>query len=183
MAAALVRGERVLLGHRTAERSWYPSVWDLPGGHVEPGESETGALLRDLNEEVGVRVPRPVTKPIARLRPPTKHEPNFELAIWLVTDWSGEVTNCAPAEHDELRWCSANELLALSLAHPQYRTVLARAIVKPPEQRTVTSRPARASDGLALVAVGYQPLHSTYEVGLFVTQEGRAHQLVQVCVM
>jgi 8-oxo-dGTP diphosphatase len=130
VAGALVRGGRVLLGHRTAERIWYPSVWDVPGGHVEPGESESGALLRELTEEVGVRIPRPVTKPIARLRPPTKHEPAFELAIWLVTDWIGEVTNCAPAEHDELRWCSADELSALSLAHPDYRTVLARAIAE-----------------------------------------------------
>jgi 8-oxo-dGTP diphosphatase len=130
VAGALVRGERVLLGHRTAERRWYPSVWDLPGGHVEPGESETGALLRELTEEVGVRVLRPVTEPIARLRPPTTHEPDFELAIWLVTDWTGEVTNCAPAEHDELRWCSADELSALSLARPDYRTVLARAIAE-----------------------------------------------------
>jgi 8-oxo-dGTP pyrophosphatase MutT (NUDIX family) len=130
VAGALIQGERVLLGHRTAERSSYPSVWDLPGGHVDPGESETDALLRELSEEIGVSVPRPVTEPIARLRPPTKHGPSFELAIWLVTDWTGEVTNCAPDEHDELRWCSSDELFGLSLAHPDYRTVIARAIAE-----------------------------------------------------
>jgi 8-oxo-dGTP pyrophosphatase MutT (NUDIX family) len=130
VVGALVRGERVLLGHRTAERSSYPSVWGLPGGHVEPGESETGALLRELAEEVGVRVLLPVTEPIARLRPPPTHEPDCELAIWLVTDWADEVSNCAPAEHDELRWCRADELSELSLTHPEYRTVLARAIAQ-----------------------------------------------------
>lgn len=35
----LVRGDgRVLLCHRQADRASYPNVWDLPGGHIEPGE-------------------------------------------------------------------------------------------------------------------------------------------------
>jgi hypothetical protein len=46
----------------------------------------------------------------------------------VVTDWAGQVTNCAPMEHDELRWFGADEWPALSLAHPDYRTVLAMAI-------------------------------------------------------
>ncbi len=49
------------------------------------------------------------------------------MAIWVVTDWAGQVTNCAPVEHDELRWFCADELLALSLAHPEYSTVLGLA--------------------------------------------------------
>jgi hypothetical protein len=46
----------------------------------------------------------------------------------------------------ELR--SAGELLTLLLAHPEYRTVLARAIAEAAEQRAVSSRPANASEGL-----------------------------------
>ena len=38
VAGVLVRGAEVLLGHRSPHRRWYPDVWDLPGGHVEPGE-------------------------------------------------------------------------------------------------------------------------------------------------
>jgi hypothetical protein len=47
----------------------------------------------------------------------------------------------------------------------------------------VSSRPVHASEGLALVAGGVRLLPRAYEVGLFVTQEGRAHQPVQLCVM
>ena len=66
--------------------------------------------------------------PLARLHPTVQHEPSLELAIWVVTEWTGEITNCAPREHDELRWFGAHEWPALGLAHPDYSTLLAKAI-------------------------------------------------------
>ena len=53
---ALVRGGRVLLAHRRMDKHAYPGVWDLPGGLMEEGESELGALSRELHEELGVRM-------------------------------------------------------------------------------------------------------------------------------
>lgn len=128
VAGALIQHERVLLGHRSAGRVSYPHVWDLPGGHVEFGESPRDALVRELAEELGIRIPRPNAPPLARFCPPVEHEPSLELAIWVVTEWQGEVTNCAPREHDELRWFGPDEWPALMLAHPDYSTLLATAI-------------------------------------------------------
>ncbi len=54
VAGALVTAGRVLLGHRSPLRHWHPDVWDLPGGHVEQGESEPQALAREMREELGV---------------------------------------------------------------------------------------------------------------------------------
>jgi 8-oxo-dGTP pyrophosphatase MutT (NUDIX family) len=34
-------------------------VWDLPGGHVLPGEESAEALVRELTEELGVVIDRP----------------------------------------------------------------------------------------------------------------------------
>ncbi|MFF1615243.1 NUDIX hydrolase [Amycolatopsis sp. NPDC058278] len=45
--AALVRKGRVLLVHRSPNRHACPDVWDLPGGHIEPGETELAALTRE----------------------------------------------------------------------------------------------------------------------------------------
>ena len=127
VAAALIQHERLLLGHRSAGRASYPSVWDLPGGHVEFGEAPLDALVRELTEELGILISRPYAPPLARLHP-LEREPDLELAIWVVTAWAGSVTNCAPAEHDELRWFGADEWSGLSLAHSEYRTVLGVAM-------------------------------------------------------
>jgi len=59
VAGLLVRGGRVLLCHRSAGRQWFPDVWDLPGGHVERGELPIKALVRELKEELGIRIQQP----------------------------------------------------------------------------------------------------------------------------
>ena len=56
VVGALVRQDRVLLVHRRPKRRAGPDVWDLPGGNVEAGESELGALARELSEELGVQM-------------------------------------------------------------------------------------------------------------------------------
>ncbi len=55
MAAVVRRGDRVLITrrHGHAERG---GQWEFPGGKVEPGETEAGALAREIREELGCAV-------------------------------------------------------------------------------------------------------------------------------
>ncbi|RDI46200.1 NUDIX domain-containing protein [Nocardia mexicana] len=50
--ALFVRGNRILLVHKT-----YGNGWDIPGGYVEPGESPAEACRREVNEELGIDLP------------------------------------------------------------------------------------------------------------------------------
>lgn len=53
--AAIFHGDQILLLHRSFHTS-DPGVWDLPGGHVEEGESLPQALRREVREETGFDV-------------------------------------------------------------------------------------------------------------------------------
>jgi mutator protein MutT len=121
VAGVLVRGDRVLLGHRSPSRRWYPDVWDFPGGHVEPGEDGPAALARELREEVGV-TPREADRVLA------VHDGDVHLVLYAVRAWDGEPRNLQPHEHDELRWFAAAEVGGLRLAHPSYADVVQRLV-------------------------------------------------------
>lgn len=53
VAAVIVVSARVLICQRREDQS-FPSQWEFPGGKVEPGESLTAALVRELSEELGI---------------------------------------------------------------------------------------------------------------------------------
>jgi 8-oxo-dGTP diphosphatase len=118
VAALLVRDGRVLLCHRAAGRRWYPDVWDLPGGHVETGESPIEALGRELKEEVGIQIEAPGPE-LARVV-----ESEFVMRICLVEGWAGDPVNASPAEHDDLAWFDASEASELTLAHGNYLSLI-----------------------------------------------------------
>src|SRR6478735_8600543 len=124
VVGALVREGRVLLVHRSPSKRAYPGVWDLPGGVMETGESELGALTRELHEELGVQIATSSTSHLCRLTAGPREEPAL-LSAWLVRDWQGTPTNVAPEEHDHIGWFDLEALPPL--AHERVRTALIRA--------------------------------------------------------
>lgn len=125
VAGALVQDHRVLLGHRSPSRRWYPDVWDLPGGHVERGESELDALVREMHEELGVHIVASDCQELRTLRLPAGDgDGELRLSVWSVRRWAGTPVNRSLEEHDELRWFSGDELTELSLAHSAYQDLL-----------------------------------------------------------
>jgi 8-oxo-dGTP diphosphatase len=123
VAGALIKDARILLCHRSPDRQWYPDVWDLPGGHIEPGESPAEALKRELLEEVGVTPGDLSPEPFDRL-----FSSDFEMSVWRVLSWVGTPCNRSPEEHDAIEWFGAAELASLTLAHPSYPQLLHRCV-------------------------------------------------------
>jgi 8-oxo-dGTP diphosphatase len=56
VVAALIEQEgRVLVAQRRADQT-QPLAWEFPGGKVEPGESPSQALVREIQEELACSV-------------------------------------------------------------------------------------------------------------------------------
>ena len=55
VAAVIEHGGRYLITQRNAN-AVLPLLWEFPGGRVEPDESETHALLREVKGRIGVEV-------------------------------------------------------------------------------------------------------------------------------
>jgi 8-oxo-dGTP diphosphatase len=123
VTAFLRDGDRVLLCHRSAQRRRHPDVWDLPGGHVEPGERPGASLARELREELGIEVAPPVDPPMHEIRTDA-----FHMQIWLIETWTGIPANVAADEHDAISWFAKDELGELRLAHDGYLALFTEAL-------------------------------------------------------
>lgn len=51
------RAAALLLTRRAAGLNHHAGQWALPGGRIEPGETPEEAALRELHEEIGLRLP------------------------------------------------------------------------------------------------------------------------------
>jgi 8-oxo-dGTP diphosphatase len=129
VAALIVQSQMILLGQRSATRTFYPNVWDVFGGHIEPGEQQHQTLVRELQEELGITPMQWTYLETLVLSIPTHpNEPPDQLSIhlYLVTAWSGTPANRQPDEHSAINWFSLAQASQLNLAHPTYPTLFAR---------------------------------------------------------
>ncbi|WBB78052.1 NUDIX domain-containing protein [Micromonospora sp. WMMD882] len=114
VCGALVKNGAVLLVHRSPTRRAYPNLWDLPGGHVEAGESEPQALAREMHEELGIHIVAESSSRLGDLRAGSG-ENAVNVGVWHIGDWAGSPTNRASDEHDDIAWVGISELGDLPL--------------------------------------------------------------------
>jgi len=87
-------------------------LWSIPGGRLEPGESDADGVRREVLEETGLRVE------VGRLAG-TVERPGPGGVTYAIRDYLATVADGVPTAGDDaadVRWCTADELARLPLS-------------------------------------------------------------------
>lgn len=106
VACALIDADgRILLAQRPEGKSM-AGLWEFPGGKIETGERPETTLIRELNEELGIRVKEDCLAPFAFA---SHGYDSFHLLmpLYLCRRWEGIVV---AREGQKLAWARTNEL-------------------------------------------------------------------------
>lgn len=106
VACALVDADRrVLIAQRPPGKS-LAGLWEFPGGKLEEGETPEAALIRELQEELGIATQ---TACLAPLTFASHTYENFHLLmpLYVCRKWQGTVQ---PKEHVALKWARPQAL-------------------------------------------------------------------------
>jgi 8-oxo-dGTP diphosphatase len=112
VVAALLRnaGGHVLVQRRPLGASM-AGLWEFPGGKVETGETPEAALVRELQEELGILVSTEALVPLTFASAPLGDR-HLLLLLFDVRTWQGDPH---PYHADALHWASPDDLDALPM--------------------------------------------------------------------
>ena len=108
VAAALIDADdRVLIAQRPAGKT-LAGLWEFPGGKLEAGERPEAALIRELQEELGLTVAEPCLSPLTFA---SHAYPDFHLLmpLYVCRRWEGFAQ---AREGQVLKWVRAGDLRA-----------------------------------------------------------------------
>jgi 8-oxo-dGTP diphosphatase len=111
VAAALVDTDgRVLLQQRPPGKPM-AELWEFPGGKVEPGEAPEAALIRELEEELGIRTHASCLAPATFASEPLGDR-HLLLLLYVCRKWQG----MPEARHaTALQWVRPAQMYALDM--------------------------------------------------------------------
>lgn len=105
VCALVEQHKRVLVAQRS-DKMREPLLWEFPGGKLELGESEEECVVREVWEELGIRI-----EPLLRLNPSVHHYPNVTIElIPYICRYAGGGIHLA--EHRAYQWAHYLDLFS-----------------------------------------------------------------------
>ncbi|MBB5022342.1 (deoxy)nucleoside triphosphate pyrophosphohydrolase [Desulfurispira natronophila] len=107
--AIIERDDQILIAQRSESMS-LPLKWEFPGGKIRAGESPSDCLVREIDEELGVKVTVVAALPLV-----THHYPEIAVTLhpFVCTQISGDLVL---AEHVDCCWVNLESLSSYDLA-------------------------------------------------------------------
>ncbi len=105
-ACALIDVDKRVLIARRPEGKPMAGLWEFPGGKIEAGETPEDAVIRELHEELGIRVTKPCLAPLTF----SSHnylEFHILLPLFVCRRWEGTPV---PRIAQEIKWVRPNGL-------------------------------------------------------------------------
>ena len=111
VAVALLDTDGRVLVQRRPDEKPMGGFWEFPGGKPKAGESSEQALVREVQEELGLKLEEACLAPFTFA---SHSYPEFHLllALYICRNWSGQVV---PMEGQELRWLFPKKLNEVKL--------------------------------------------------------------------
>lgn len=103
--ALLDTDNRILLAQRPKGKSM-EGLWEFPGGKVESGETPEEALIRELQEELGVVTWQSCLAPLC-FASHSYDDFHLLMPLFVCRKWEGPVTG---RENQALKWVRARDL-------------------------------------------------------------------------
>ena len=108
------------------------NAWTLPGGKLDDGEVEREAIVRELFEELGIlaykyRIIEIADKENIEYPYGSGNFVDFNIHIYRIYDYKGEIVNKEPEKHTELRFVKIDDIRKLdriSCVLEAYLTIL-----------------------------------------------------------
>ena len=109
----ILRNQKILLLRRTDRASFWPNHWHCPVGKMEKGESPLKTIIRETNEELGLKVNPRFGTAVAVIGK-SFHEPDLiykNISLFFVAkEFYGEPVNKEPYLHDAMDWFDVHNL-------------------------------------------------------------------------
>ena len=97
----------IYLGHHIKAGDWIP-----PGGHIEPGETPSGAAIREMKEELGVDITRDLLEPFDLSVKPINQPERGCMAhydVWHLVHFPKREFNYLRSEYHDAGWFTVAE--------------------------------------------------------------------------